>query len=58
MAKTRAEILHNSNKEYDIIIIGGGVIGATIALKTSRVGLSALLLRFFFQNFKDAYRRI
>ncbi len=44
MAKTRAEILHNSNKEYDIIIIGGGVIGATIALKTSRVGLSALLL--------------
>lgn len=44
MAKTRAEILQNSNKKYDIIIIGGGVIGATIALKTSRVGISTLLL--------------
>ncbi|WP_241885251.1 FAD-dependent oxidoreductase, partial [Brachyspira hyodysenteriae] len=44
MAKTRAEILQNSNKKYDIIIIGGGVIGATIALKASRVGLSVLLL--------------
>ncbi|WP_300366469.1 FAD-dependent oxidoreductase [Brachyspira sp.] len=43
MAKTRAEILHN-NEKYDIIIIGGGVMGATIALKTSRVGLSTLLL--------------
>ena len=45
MAKTRAEILHSkSKKNYDIIIIGGGVIGATIALKTSRVGFSTLLL--------------
>ena len=44
MAKTRAEILHNDNKKYDIIIIGGGVIGATIALKTSRVGISTLLI--------------
>ena len=43
MAKTRADILH-SDKNYDIIIIGGGVIGATIALKTSRVGISTLLL--------------
>lgn len=43
MAKTRADILHN-DKNYDIIIIGGGVIGATIALKTSRVGISTLLL--------------
>ncbi|WP_295154971.1 FAD-dependent oxidoreductase [uncultured Brachyspira sp.] len=44
MPKTRDEILYNRNKKYDIIIIGGGVIGATIALKTSRVGLSTLLL--------------
>ena len=44
MAKTRAEILQNSNKKYDIIIIGGGVMGATVALKASRVGLSVLLL--------------
>lgn len=45
MRKTRAEILPNiSNNHYDIIVIGGGVIGATIVFKTSRVGLSALLL--------------
>ena len=43
MARTRAEILQ-SNKSYDIIIIGGGVIGATVALKTSRIGLSTLVL--------------
>ena len=43
MARTRADILHN-DKNYDIIIIGGGVIGATVALKTSRVGISTLLL--------------
>ena len=43
MPKTRAEILQ-SNKSYDIIIIGGGVIGATAALKASRIGLSVLLL--------------
>ncbi|WP_302367253.1 FAD-dependent oxidoreductase [Brachyspira aalborgi] len=45
MRKTRDEILSNiGNNRYDIIIIGGGVIGATIAFKTSRVGLSTLLL--------------
>lgn len=43
MAKTRDEILYNP-KNYDIVIIGGGVIGATIALKTSRIGLSTLVL--------------
>ena len=43
MARTRSDILHN-DKNYDIIIIGGGVIGATVALKTSRVGISTLLL--------------
>lgn len=45
MRKTRAEILFDmGNNKYDIIIIGGGVIGATIAFKTSRAGLSSLLL--------------
>ena len=45
MRKMRDEILSNiGNNRYDIIIIGGGVIGATIAFKTSRVGLSTLLL--------------
>lgn len=45
MRKTRGEILSNiGNNHYDIIVIGGGVIGATIAFKTSRVGLSTLVL--------------
>lgn len=45
MQKIRAEILFDiANNKYDIIIIGGGVIGATIAYKTSRAGLSTLLL--------------
>ena len=45
MRKTRDEILSNiGDNRYDIIIIGGGVIGAAIAFKTSRVGLSTLLL--------------
>ena len=55
MRKTRDEILSNiGNNRYDIIIIGGGVIGATIAFKTLRVGLSTLLLEkhdFFFRRF-------
>ena len=45
MRKSRAEKLFNiEGNRYDIIVIGGGVIGATIAFKTSRVGLSTLLL--------------
>lgn len=45
MTKSRSEILYNlKEKNYDIVIIGGGVIGATIALKAARAGLSTMLL--------------
>lgn len=43
--KTRDEILYSlKNSNYSLIIIGGGVIGASIALKSSKAGISTLLL--------------
>ena len=43
--KTRDEILYNlKNSNYSLIVIGGGIIGATIALKASKAGISTLLL--------------
>lgn len=45
MLKTRAEMLSNiGSSKYDLIIIGGGVIGATLAYHSSKLGISTLLL--------------
>ena len=45
MVNSRYNILSNlKDKTYDLLIIGGGVIGATIAMKTARVGISTLLV--------------
>lgn len=45
MLKSRGEILEGlRSKEYDITIIGGGVIGASIAYVAARTGLKVLLV--------------
>lgn len=44
--KTRAEHLENAKKtaEFDVIIVGGGSVGAGVALNTSAAGLNTLVL--------------
>lgn len=45
MTELRSEILYNlKDRNYDVAIIGGGVIGASIALKAASAGLSTILV--------------
>ena len=57
MSKSRVEILESlKNKEYDLTIIGGGVIGGSIAYVAARTGLKVLVIEKYDFSFGASSR--
>lgn len=57
MSKSRVEILESlKNKEYDLTVIGGGVIGGSIAYVAARTGIKVLVIEKYDFSFGASSR--